>query len=758
MKTSSNNKIDIRAQIGRITSLLDSDDRKDELSEDTDYARESAAADDHAGRSGRDAMDDADGGGAARVTFLEADDRGFFERLTPEGGVHTYSESADEARAPVEESPILLQESGHANRTEDGASEDGGGFAETEEADDFVGPIDAHGNIIEIDDEPALVNGKKIRDRVVRRLVAKGIITDQQLAEGIDELARLRNEGYKVPLWRVITLDPRVDREKIYREAADVYAFREAQIGYSEALAFIEAVADQFEGPHLDRMIELFVIPISHRLDNRTGEVLWVFATHDPTRPEVHKLIQRLRLNRFELHYTSESFIRELITEGFLSKNEYLDRLNDDPLIYDLGTNYEEKSQLIDEEALEAEINRSSLINLFEATLVEAVKKGASDIHVYPNSDGNLEIDFRIDGELERWHLEERIHPEAFLAVVKDNSMNVDRFERDTAQDGAIQRRIADALIRFRVSILPIASHRPGMNAESIVVRVLDDRKVLTDLGKLGMLDDSMSRFETAIRQPHGMIILTGPTGSGKSTTLVAALHQVITPKVNVLTVEDPVEYLIRGVRQIKLSHRLDMEGALRSILRHDPDIVMVGEMRDRQTAELAIKLANTGHLTFSTLHTNDAPSAVSRLYKMGIEPFLIAYAINIVVAQRLIRKLCSQCKKEDQSVDAELLKYLGFTDQEIRETKFFAPTHGSECRTCGGQGYKGRRAIAETLLFSTSIRKKILAAGEVIDEDTLREQATSEGMRTLRDSAKMAVMMGDTSIEELVRVTGASE
>ncbi|MBT8400967.1 MAG: GspE/PulE family protein [Rhodothermia bacterium] len=627
-----------------------------------------------------------------------------------------------------------------------------------EEHAEIAGPIDAHGNVIEIDDEPALINGKKIRDRVVHRLVAKEIITEQQLSESIDEWKRLRGEGYKVPLWRVITLDPRVDREVIYREAAAVYAFKEAKISYSEALAFIEAVAEQFEGPHLDRMIELFVIPISQKADHRTGEVLWVFATHDPTRPEVHKLIQRLRLKRFELQYTSESFIGELITEGFLSKNEYLDRLNDDPLIYDLGTNYEEKDGLIDEEALEAEINRSSLINLFEASLVEAVKKGASDIHVYPNSEGQLQIDFRVDGELTRWHLEERIHPEAFLAVVKDNSMNVDRFERDTSQDGAIQRRIADTVIRFRVSILPIASHRPGVNAESIVIRVLDDRKVLTDLGKIGMLEDSMTRFETAIRQPYGMIILTGPTGSGKSTTLVAALHQVITPKVNVLTVEDPVEYLIKGVRQIKLSHRLDMEGALRSILRHDPDIVMVGEMRDRQTAELAIKLANTGHLTFSTLHTNDAPSAVSRLYKMGIEPFLIAYAINIVVAQRLIRQLCPKCKKEDKSIDPELLQYLGFTEDEAKSATFFAPNHGSDCRTCNGQGFKGRRAIAETLMFSNDIRKNILSAGDVIDEDGLRKVAAAEGMRSLQDSAKRVVLMGETSLEEMIRVTGSSE
>ncbi len=757
MEAKSPRKFDIRAQIGRITSLLD-DGREEEgnAPEAEEEVTDAPPA---------KISEITDEAGLAGVIPSDGDP-GFFESVDTSGDAELGAPLVSLDERPADRAPIMH----HADIVTDPEPPIAPDLGEPSEYDDsdlsedddpedvYTGPIDAHGNPIEIEEEPVASSGRHISDRVVQRLLQQDVISQEHLEDSLEEWGRLRKEGYKIPLWRVITLDPRVDREQIYREAADVYAFREAKVGYAEALAFIEAIADQFEGPHIDRMIELFVIPIAQKAEPRTGEVRWIFATHDPTRPEVHRLLQQLRLRRFELRYTSESFIGELITDGFLSKNEYLDRLNEDPLIYDLGTNYDEKNQLVDEDALEAEINRSSLINLFEATLVEAVKKGASDVHVFPNSDGQIEINFRVDGELYRWHLEERIHPEAFLAVVKDNSMNVDRFERDTAQDGAIQRRIAEALIRFRVSILPIASHKPGVNAESIVIRVLDDRKVLTDLRKLGMLDDSMRRFDSAIRQPHGMVILTGPTGSGKSTTLVAALHQVITPKVNVLTVEDPVEYLIRGVRQIKLSHRLDMEGALRSILRHDPDIVMVGEMRDRQTAELAIKLANTGHLTFSTLHTNDAPSAVSRLYKMGIEPFLIAYAINIVVAQRLVRKLCPDCKKEAKKVDPDLLKYLGYSADEVKNTKFYEASYDSNCRVCAGQGYKGRRAIAETLLFSNEIRKQILAAGDVIDEDGLRKQAAEEGMRSLRDSAKEVVKLGDTSVEEMVRVTGTSD
>ena len=769
MKASSSSKrFDFRTQIGKITSLLDDEKNADDL-EPADEADADMTDDQVTASAEPDVPVDVTSSGDGEpdmegIMGSEDEELGFFESvqypdesadsemIEPHGDFAADREpvAPHEPKAPV---PVELTQNGDVRPDDSPGPE----HIEEPPADEYVGPIDGHGNIIEIEEETTLADGRRIADRVVQRLIRRELISESQLNDSLDEWQRLRGEGYKVPLWRVITLDPRVDREQIYREAADVYAFKEATISYREALTFVEAIAEQFEGPHLDRMIELFVIPVAQVAESRTGEVRWIFVTHDPTRPEVHRLLQQLRLRRFELRYTSESFIGELITEGFLSKNEYLDRLNEDPLIYDLGTNFEEESGLIDEEALEAEINRSSLINLFEATLVEAVKKGASDIHIFPTAEGQIEINFRVDGELTRWHLEERIHPEAFLAVVKDNSNNVDRFERDTAQDGSIQRRIADAIIRFRVSILPIASHRPGMNAESIVIRVLDDRKVLTDLGKLGMLDDSMRRFDHAIRQPYGMVILTGPTGSGKSTTLVAALHQVITPKVNVLTVEDPVEYLIRGVRQIKLNTRLDMEGALRSILRHDPDIVMVGEMRDRQTAELAIKLANTGHLTFSTLHTNDAVSAVSRLYKMGIEPFLIAYAINIVVAQRLIRKICQSCKVESTE-DAELLGYLGFSKEEIEQTTFYKAALGTDCHDCGGQGYKGRRAIAETLPFTNEIRKKILAAGEMIDEEGLRNQAQAEGMRSLRDSAKEIVRMGETSVEEMIRVTGTSD
>jgi type IV pilus assembly protein PilB len=502
------------------------------------------------------------------------------------------------------------------------------------------------------------------------------------------------------------------------------------------------------------------VAPYAYAQDQPSGILKLVFITEDPMRPELQRTMHALALERFELCFAPAAVVKAVLDEAFPRKNEFLERLQEHAgSDFDFGMSFEsgEKS-LLDEEALEAEISRSSLINLIEAILVEAVRLGASDIHVFPNHKRKTEIHFRLDGRLQHWHTEDKGHPEALLAVLKDAAGGVDRFERDMAQDGFIQRRVDDALIRFRVSVLPIATANPEVRAESIVIRVLDDRKVLTDLSKLGLLEGALAQFDKAIRQPHGMVILTGPTGSGKSTTLVAALSQVVTPEVNVLTVEDPVEYVIPGVRQIKLSHKLNFDQAIRAILRHDPDIVMVGEMRDKDTAELAIKLANTGHLTFSTLHTNDAPSAVSRLFKMGIEPFLIAYAINLVVAQRLIRSLCPDCKRPDPHPDLHLAKELGFSAEEIAETTFYLPHVGSSCPSCKGRGYKGRRAVAEALYFSPAIRHAVVEAGESIDEDGLRALAEAEGMLTLQASARVLVGRGDTSLEEMLRVTAGED
>ncbi len=333
---------------------------------------------------------------------------------------------------------------------------------------------------------------------------------------------------------------------------------------------------------------------------------------------------------------------------------------------------------------------------------------------------------------------------------MKDRSKNVNRFERDSAQDGFFQRTISGRKIRFRVSILPVISSDYERKIESVVVRVLDDKNVILDLKELGLLKHALSDFRKAIGKPQGMVILTGPTGSGKSTTLMAALNAVMSPEINVLTVEEPVEYLIEGARQLKINPKMDFEQALRSILRHDPDVVMVGEIRDKPTAEIAFKLANTGHLTFSTLHTNDAASVISRLYKIGIVPFLIAHSVNIVVAQRLIRRLCPECKKPDTKFDPLVACGLGFTDEEQSDIVFYTPVGCSSCHN----GYHGRMAIHEVLLFTPEIRRKILEMSELIDEEAIKTIALNNEMLVLRASGRECIKAGKTTCAEVAFAT----
>ncbi|NNE69756.1 MAG: type II/IV secretion system protein [Rhodothermales bacterium] len=642
------------------------------------------------------------------------------------------------------------KDEGAAAKAQDGAA------AEEEEADVAVAEVAEIEPIPGGEQDIELLDRRARKDRVISALFKEGSISIEQVEKG---LTKYGQEGGREAIWRVLASIPGVDRDRIFAKAAKVYAFPRVEIDdqhpdHEFVMLIMETIAEE----RREDLLRLNLLPYEYAIDPETGGARLMFVTHDPARSEIHRLLAQLKVGRFELRYAPESELLRVVTQIFPKRNEYLDRMSaEEDHAFDFGTDFQEdESTLVDETALEAEMSRSVLLNLFEASLIEAVRQGASDIHVYPNARRHIEIHFRVDGRLRKWHADEKVAAEAFLAVVKDNSTNVDRFEREAAQDGFIQRRIDEVLIRFRVSVLPIASANQELRAESVVIRVLDDRKVLTDLSKLGMLESAMEKVQHAISQPHGMVILTGPTGSGKSTTLVAALYQVISPEVNVLTIEDPVEYIINGVRQIKLGQKLGLEQAIRAVLRHDPDIVMVGEMRDKATADLAIKLANTGHLTFSTLHTNDAPSAVSRLYKMGVEPFLLAYAINLIVAQRLIRKLCPTCKKPQKQRDKVMMERLGFNSDDIDNLELMGPAKDPSCPTCHGAGYKGRRAISETLYFSQEIRHMVAESGEDIDEEAILKQAVKEGMLTLQDCAREIVKQGETTIEEMMRVTAS--
>ncbi len=543
--------------------------------------------------------------------------------------------------------------------------------------------------------------------------------------------------------------DFKYDHDIVFAEVASLYAFRDfdsiadrfTDEKIEEVKKYVKSLPDSLQQLlTLQKVIPLLFDPvIKDKL---------ILGAVDPTNKKISKIAFDLKAKKYEVTFIKKSRYDKLMSHIDPVENEFLRNIQDAP--QEIITDVPDDTQL-DEEALEAEINKSALINLVEASLVEGTRRGVSDIHIVPQGAKRTDIMFRIDGNLQVWYSQDNTYPEAVIAVVKDRAKGLDRFEREKAQDGFIQREIDGTVIRFRVSILPMVGTELRSKFESVVIRILDDRKVITDLNKLGLAGYARTAFDDAIRKPQGMVILTGPTGSGKSTTLVAALYQVIDPTVNVLTVEDPVEYVIKGARQLKISHKMNFEQAIRAILRHDPDIVLVGEMRDKETAEVAIKLANTGHLTFSTLHTNDAPSAVSRLYKMGIEPFLIAYAINIIVAQRLIRRLCVDCKKRTTEIPDEVIHILGIDPDEWKQYEVYEPVG---CPKCSGTGYKGRIAIHEALYFTKDLKRVIVSSGEEVDEEKLKAQAKKDGSLNLRDTGLEKVKLGLTSFDEVISGT----
>lgn len=588
----------------------------------------------------------------------------------------------------------------------------------------------------------------EVNDKIGYLLFKKGIIDAETLDKALNAKFNDRNK-LRRNLAQILVEDFGYDHDVIFREVAILYAFRELDIDLSSIQPdHLESIKNMIEGGGeelKELMLRDRIIPFI--FDEQTKDKLIIAAT-DPTNKNVQKVAFGLNAKKHEVIFIKKADYDQLIEKIFPPENEFLKNISDE--MEDFIPS-EDMSEDLDEDELDAEINKSALINLVEGALLEAVRKGASDIHFIPCSGHRTEIYMRIDGTLRLWHVQENTLPEAVIAVVKDRGKGMDRFERETAQDGFIQRAIDNYIIRFRVSVLPMVGTELKNKFESVVIRILDDRKVIKDLDKLGLTGVAKQKFIKAINQPQGMVILTGPTGSGKSTTLVAALFQVINPEVNVLTVEDPVEYVIEGARQLKIGYKMNFEQAIRSILRHDPDIVLVGEMRDKETAETAIKLANTGHLTFSTLHTNDAPSAVSRLFKMGIEPFLIAYAINLIVAQRLIRRLCPKCKTIETEFDEVYMEAAGLNVEEWKKLEIYKAVG---CDECGGTGYKGRMAIHEAFYFTKEIRHLIVKSGEEVDEEVLKIQAKKDGTLTLRESGLEKVKMGMSSIEEVLSST----
>ncbi len=406
-----------------------------------------------------------------------------------------------------------------------------------------------------------------------------------------------------------------------------------------------------------------------------------------------------------------------------------------------------EDNEEIDLSTLSRMSEDAPVVRLTNVLLVDSLRRGASDIHIEPY-EKELRIRFRIDGVLY-----DVMHPplkmrDALISRIKIMS-KLDISEKRLPQDGRIKIKVkVDSRKReldFRVSTLPT------LFGEKVVLRLLDKQNLMLDMTKLGFEPESLTKFKRNISKPYGMVLVTGPTGSGKTNTLYSALQSLNTVDTNIMTAEDPVEFNLPGINQVQMKEQigLNFAAALRSFLRQDPNIVLVGEIRDFETAEIAIKAALTGHLVLSTLHTNDAPSTISRLMNMGIEPFLVATSVNLIQAQRLIRRICKDCK-QDHPMPPEALIEVGFTTEECKTMKTFK---GKGCTTCNNTGYKGRIGLYEVMEITDELRELILIGASALE---LRKKAIDDGMITLRESGLHKIRAGVTTLEEVVRETVA--
>ncbi|MEM6295777.1 MAG: type IV-A pilus assembly ATPase PilB [Myxococcota bacterium] len=408
----------------------------------------------------------------------------------------------------------------------------------------------------------------------------------------------------------------------------------------------------------------------------------------------------------------------------------------------DFGEEGEEDFNVLDSQA---EAEQAPVVKLCNLILLNAIQKGASDIHIEPY-EKSYRVRYRIDGVLHK-----EMTPPLKLKNAITSRMKImaqlDIAERRLPQDGRIKLRIGkNREMDFRVSTLPT------LFGEKIVLRLLDKENLQLDMTKLGFEEGPLTDFKECIHRPFGMCLVTGPTGSGKTTTLYSALAELNQEDVNLSTAEDPVEYNLMGINQVQMHEDigLNFAASLRSFLRQDPDIIMVGEIRDFETAEIAVKAALTGHMVLSTLHTNDAPSTINRLLNMGVEPFLVTASVNMILAQRLARRVCKDCAAPDPDTAVEALVEAGMPADEAKACK---PKRGKGCKTCGGSGYKGRVALYEVMVMNDGLKDLILQGASTAE---LKSEAIRLGMATLRRSGLNKIAAGVTTIEEVLRVTAA--
>ena len=564
-------------------------------------------------------------------------------------------------------------------------------------------------------------------DRLGDLLIREGLITKEQLDKALQEQ---KSNGQRL-------------------------GFNLVKMGFVQETEITKMLARQYRMPAVDlarfevdpKIVKL--IPADVALKHlvlplkREGRTLTV-AMADPTNLSV---IDDLKfITRYDIFpvIAGEYTLRMALDKHYEQVDAQLDSLLKDMEEEGEAAELEVLQQEEEEQGSGVSADDAPVVKLINAILTDAVKRGASDIHIEP-FEHELRVRYRIDGALSEVMKPPLKMKAALTSRIKIMSaLNI--AERRVPQDGRIKLKMGKRVIDYRVSTLPV------LFGEKIVMRILDKGNLSLDLSKFGFEPKAEADLLKAILNPYGMVLVTGPTGSGKTTTLYSALSRVNTIEVNIMTAEDPVEYNLMGINQVLVRNEVGMTfaAALKAFLRQDPNIIMVGEIRDIETGGIAIKAALTGHLVLSTLHTNDAPSTVTRMIDMGIEPFNVASAVNLIVAQRLVRRICKDCKEEHKYLPEEL-KALGGDTKEFEGVSFYK---GKGCDTCGGTGYKGRAGLYEVMSLSAELRRLILKGASTGE---LSEQAVKDGMLTLRMDGLVKIKKGVTTLEEVVKETAAA-
>ena len=564
-------------------------------------------------------------------------------------------------------------------------------------------------------------------DRLGELLVREKLLSAEQLKKAIEEQ---RSSGGRLG-YNLAKLG--------YINEKDLTTFLSRQYGIpSVDLAATEIDTEIIKLIPEDVAKKYQVIPIS-----RTGSTL-IMAMADPSNIFAIDDIKFLTGYNVESVIASETAIKDAIEKYYAVAEEEM-------ALGDVLTEFDESEmEILHEEEdvdvadLKKAVEDAPVVKLVNIILTDAIKKGASDIHVEPY-EKSFRVRYRVDGVLSEVMKPPLKLKNAIVSRMKIMS-NLDIAERRLPQDGRIKMKLGkDKEMDYRVSVLPT------LFGEKVVMRLLDKSNLQLDMTKLGFEEKALKDFKDAIEKPWGMVLVTGPTGSGKTTTLYSALSELNKVSDNISTAEDPVEFNLAGINQVQMHEAigLNFASALRSFLRQDPDIIMVGEIRDFETAEIAVKAALTGHMVLSTLHTNDAPSTINRLLNMGIEPFLISSATNLILAQRLARKICKDCKEEIH-VPPQALIEIGVPPEEAKTFKCF---HGKGCATCGGTGCKGRIALYEVMPMTEGLKELVLNGASSAE---LKRGAIKEGMKSLRMSGITKIKEGVTTIEEVVRATMA--